>query len=63
MEALLPAFLISLCSTMQHGIAQVCQAYRCDGGTTVVVLTKRPKLEMEAAFRCGVSYMVVLSYR
>ncbi|KAG2488131.1 hypothetical protein HYH03_013277 [Edaphochlamys debaryana] len=30
---------------------QLCQAYRADGGTVVVVLTERPKLEMEAHFR------------
>ncbi len=52
-----------LCNT----VSQVCQAYRCDGGTTVVVLAKRPKLEMEAAFRCvgdALSHMLTrMSYR
>ncbi|KAG2488904.1 hypothetical protein HYH03_012534 [Edaphochlamys debaryana] len=30
---------------------QLCQAYRSDGGTVVVVMSERPKLEMEATFR------------
>lgn len=33
-------------------LSQVCQAYRMDGGTTVVVMTQRAKLEMEQTFRC-----------
>ena len=32
---------------------QVCLAYRHDGGKVVVVLSQRPKLEMEALSRCA----------
>ena len=32
-------------------MGQMCQAYRADGGRTVVVLSSRPKVEMEATFR------------
>ena len=32
-------------------LAQVCLAYRSDGGRVVVVLCSRDKLEMEALFR------------
>jgi hypothetical protein len=30
---------------------QICLAYRHDGGTAVVVMTQREKLEMEDLFR------------
>jgi hypothetical protein len=33
---------------------QICLAYRSDGGTAVVVLSQREKLEMEELFRRGV---------
>lgn len=39
---------------------QICDAYRSEGGTTVVVLTQREKLEMEEAFRCVCVYMCVV---
>jgi hypothetical protein len=31
--------------------AQLCKAYRTDGGRTIVILSQQPKLEMEATFR------------
>ncbi len=31
---------------------QLCHAHKHSGGVTVVVLTQRQKLEMEALFRC-----------
>lgn len=34
-----------------HRAWQVCLAYRNDGGTTVVVLSHRPKLSMEQQFQ------------
>jgi hypothetical protein len=34
-------------------VQQICLAYRRDGGTAVVVLTQREKLEMEDLFRWG----------
>jgi len=31
--------------------AQLCKAYRSDGGRTIVIMSQQPKLEMEATFR------------
>lgn len=33
------------------GLPQLCQAYRNDGGRVIVVMTRKPKLELEATFR------------
>ncbi|KAK9801967.1 hypothetical protein WJX73_003033 [Symbiochloris irregularis] len=32
-------------------LTQLCQAYRNDGGKVIVVMTRKPKLELEATFR------------
>lgn len=34
-------------------VGQLCSSARAEGGTTIVVLTQREKLEMEDLFRCG----------
>lgn len=64
---LVPVCLLHCCASASRGlllqdadsergcctspIPQICLAYRHDGGTSVVVLTQREKLEMEDIFR------------
>lgn len=37
-------------------LVQICHAYKDIGGTTIVILTETPKLEIQAWFRCVLDF-------